>query len=458
MANTPEVTVGAPDGLGLRKVLINGKPVGKARSPGELRRILRRADLPDGQEIRWLGADGTTWPDRAWQRRTEACFMAAGLLATACPLFKIGQADSGNALTYGGRIAGVTILAAAVVELIAALAVFDYWRKRRIRYSGVAVLAGVVIAFLCSVILLVLQIGEQFNDYTLAGMILLAWSSVALYRLIRCKAWKGLRNPRKIAIGAIISFLLAGSNLAYSLVYVPYVRTPLILSGAEFKESSLDKAKKQMYATVRLSVRNSGQVPVYVLGSIYWIHGGPASSSADTKPENFKLIFDGEFITPGRVLNPGEVVTQDAVVEIKNPETLNYEAIRAQTEVYVIRKDRMTMTSAYARSLAGGEKIKREAEKGDPLGATYRYRSQISNSSEILNVTRGRQLITLWRVSSGDWPRIVVDVSPPGKRIAFDPLFPNANEKAFDRYGLTQVRGSTAQTPYPELLEKARAS
>ncbi|THA44959.1 hypothetical protein [Streptomyces sp. A1136] len=384
--------------------------------------------------------------------------MVLGLLATACPLFRIGLSDSGDALTYGGRIAGFTVLVAAVVELIAAAAAVDYWRKRRWSYSGVAVLAGVVLALLCSISFLFLQVGECFTGYTLVGIVLAIWSSVALFRLIRCRAWQGLHVPRKIAIGVIVSTLLAGTNLAYTQLYVPYVLPPVIQSGAEFRESILANGGAQMYVTVHLYVKNAGQVPVYILDSIYWIHGGPASSVSDAKAARDDLIYDGAFVTPvGRVLNPGEEVAQDAVVEINNPQKRAYEAVKAQTDVYVIRKDRMTMPSDYERSRVGAARLKREASGGDPPNAEYRYRSAISNSSEILNLTRRRQRISVWRVDNGEWPAIVVDVSPPGDRIAFDPIRPLKNQKIIDRYGLTRVRGSTAQMPYPELLQKARS-
>ncbi|MBT2447444.1 hypothetical protein J7F03_10225 [Streptomyces sp. ISL-43] len=462
MANTPEVAVGPPDDLGLRKVLIDGDLAGKARSHGELRRILDRAGVALGHhDIQWLGGDCTVWPDRVGRRLTIGLLMVFGFLATACPLFQIGISDSGDALTYGGRIAGVTVLVAAVVELAAAGAAFDYWGKRRWRNSGVAVLAGVVIALLCGISLLLLQIGERFTGYTVIGIALCVWSSAALVGLVKLRAWKGLRNPKKIAIGAIISTLLAGANLAYSQIYLPYVRTPLIQSGAEFKESSMKNGAAQLYVTVHLYVKNAGQVPVYILDSKYWIHGGPASSSSDVKPGAFELIYDGAFVTPvGSVLNPGEEVAQDVVVEIKDPTPRKYEAIRAQTEVYVIRKDRTKIPAGYERSGIGGKELAEEAkkEKGYPPDAKYRYRSEISNSSEILNVTRGRQRITVFRVVSGEWPRVVVDVSPPGERTEFDPVNPYAKEEVNDRYGLSPVRGSTVQTPYQELLEKARSS
>ncbi|MFE6836377.1 hypothetical protein ACFVFI_16310 [Streptomyces sp. NPDC057705] len=459
MANTRIVTVGAPDDLGLRKVLIDGRSVGRVWSEEELKKLLTREGVEDGHPIRFLGEDGTCWPDHAWSRRAIGGIVVFGLLVTACLLFPVGIADSGDALTYGGRIAGFTILVVAGVEVIAAAAAVDFWELRLWRYSGVVVLIGVVITFLCSTSVVLLQIGERFTGYTLIAIGLLVWSSAVLVELAKCRAWKGLSIPKKITIGVIGSALVAVANLAYAQIYVPYVTTPLILSGAEFKEANQEKAGASMYVTAHLYVKNAGQVPVYVLGSIYWIHGGPASGPPEVKATDYKLIYDGEFVTPvGQVLNPGEEVAQDVVVEIKDPEKRGYEAIRAQTEVYVIRKDRMTMATDFKRANLEKPSFGVRCEQGDPPGAKSRYWTNISNSTEMLNVTRGRQRITVWRVDSGDWPRVDVHVSPPGQRISFVPNLPLQNREATERYGLSQVRGATAQTPYRELLEKARST
>ncbi|MCP3754000.1 hypothetical protein [Streptomyces sp. TBY4] len=483
MANTRVVTVGAPDDIGLRKVEVDGIAVGKAWSSWEVERmLLKRAHLVfDPDSIHWGGKGSTDWPDKGgWQRRGIGFFMFLGLMATACPLFRIGISDSGDALTYGGRVAGVTILVVSLLEVFAALLCVDYWGKRRWRYSGVVVLAGVVIALLCGIAVLLLQIGERFTGYTVIGIALTIGSSAALAVLIRSRAWKGLRNPKTIAIGAIVSSLLAGANLAYSQIYLPYVKTPLVLSGAEFRESSLEKEGKKdgpLYVTVRMFVKNGGEVPVYILDSKYWIHGVRANNEEDVKGvKGVKddLVYHGEFVVPvGRALNPGEQVVQDTVVEISDPEGrkkgdpkapkgdskgLKYEALRAQTEVYVVRKDRMKIPPEYERSGTPERDLWRVVKDGKiPKNSEYMYQSEISNSSEILNVTRGRQRISVFRVASDDWPRVVVIVSPPADRIEFDPQNPLANEKAKTRYGLSAVRGDTAQTPYAELLEKARS-
>ncbi|MFD5423077.1 hypothetical protein ACFWJT_34305 [Streptomyces sp. NPDC127069] len=460
MANMPDVTVGPPDDLGWRKVSINGKCAGKVRSPGELRKLLQQAGLMPGHPVHWLGGDSLSWPDRTAQRRIIGSLMFIGFLLTAGLLLRIGWMDSQRALTFGERLAGYSILAAGLVELIAAGATLDYWHQRKRSYSGPFVLAGVAIVFLCSSSLLFLQIGERFTGWTVIAISFLAGSIVAGIELIRSRAWKGLRNPRRIAIGAIVPTLIAGINLAYTQLYVPTVTAPLIMSGAEFREASLDSTRSVLRVTVHAYVKNNGSVPVYILGSIYWVHGGPANDITQTRDPSFKLIYDGEFVTPvGRELDPGEEISQDSVVDIKDPDKLNYETLRAQTEVYAIRRDRMTLPAAYGQSRNPVEVLKREGKWNpkEPKDAKYRDESRISNSSEILNIARGKQYIRVWKVSFGNWSRIDVSISPPGNRITLDSHNTHYRQHLIDRYGLSLARGSMDQTPFKTLLEKARS-
>ncbi|MFD0357390.1 hypothetical protein ACFVHW_27165 [Streptomyces sp. NPDC127110] len=462
MPNTPEVSVGPPDLLGWRKVTINAKSAGKVRSAEEFRELLHHVGLACGHPVHWLGGDSTVWPDRTVRRRTVGVLMFTGLLATSCLLAWIGWLDCRNALTFGGRLAGYSVLAAALVQFAAALAALDYWHQRERRYSGVLVLAGVAIVFLCSSALILLQKGEHFNAWSWIAILFLLGSVAAGIELISSRAWKGLQHPQRIAIGAIVPTLLACVNLAYAQVYVPYATAPLITSGGEFREANLVRTGGPMHLTVHVYVKNEGRVPVYILGSIYWVHGGAANSMSKEKPPADHLIYDGEFVTPaGRELNPGEEVSQDVVVEIKDPEKVDYEALRVQTEAYVIRRDRMTLGSDYEQSRATVETLKKAGKwrPKEPDAAQYRNESGISNSSEILNIARGPQRITVWRVvPKGDRSRIDVAVSPPGDTIVFDPLNPLYNKPIIERYGLSKVRGAMDQTPFKELLEKARSS
>ncbi|MFJ8213712.1 hypothetical protein [Streptomyces sp. NPDC096033] len=458
MANTPEVSVGPPDDLGWRKVTIDAKCTGKVRSPRELQRLLQDAGLMPGHPVHWLGGDRLFWPDKTARRRIIGSLTFIGFLLTAGLLLRIGWKDSQNALTFGERLAGYSVLAAAVVELIAALAALDYWHKRKRSYSGAIVLVGALIVFLCTSSLLLLQIDERFTRWSAIAISFLIGSILVGIDLIRSRAWKGLRNPRRIAIGAIVPTLIACINLAYTQLYVPNVTSPLIMSGAEFREASLDRAKAVMRVTVHTYVKNNGSIPVYILGSIYWVHGGPANDITQSKDPAYTLIYDGEFVTPvGRELDPGEEITQDTVIEIKDPERLNYEVLRAQTEVYSIRRDRMTLPPEYAQSRIYGKALEREGKwrPDEPGEVKYRDASKISNSSEILNIARGQQYIRVWRLLFGNWSRIEVAVSPPGDTITLDSSDPHYRQRLIDRYGLSLARGSMAQTPFKRLLEKA---
>ncbi|MFC9294491.1 hypothetical protein ACFTWH_14555 [Streptomyces sp. NPDC057011] len=458
MANTPVVAVGRPDDLGFRKVTIDDKPAGKVRCPRELDKLLRHAGLAAGHEIDWHGGDGTVWPDHAWRRRAYGALMAAGLLATAYVFVLIGISDTFNALTYAGRLTGFTFFLAALIEVVAAAATVDYWQERHIKHSGILILIAVAGSLAANLVLLFVQIrGRTYTHWLWLWLTLIPWSIWALRVLIRSRAWKGLQNPRRIAIGVIISTFLALANTAYTQIYVPYATSPLVQSTAEYGSPSLNEERTKLFLPVHLHMKNSGQIPVYVLGSIYWIRGRLADS------KTYELITSDEFILPsGRPLNPGEEWSEDEVVTIKDPENKDfpYEAIKVETEAYVARKDRMAITDEYLYSRKGSQALEKAHQENDPPGPEapyYRYQSVISNSNEILNMTRGRQRITLWHTTSKSYPYLYANVAPPDERKPFDPNNRNANQENARRYGLTKARGSMTQKPFAEILESAQA-
>ncbi|MEV6727950.1 MULTISPECIES: hypothetical protein [unclassified Streptomyces] len=454
MENTPAVVVAPPDDIGLRKVVINGKFVGKVRSAHELQKVLRKAGLTFEDDIQWRGGNSTVWPDRPLPRRITGIAMGAGLLWTVCVLIHIGAMDSADALDFAGRITGFILLAMGVVEVLCILAVIDYWGRRKVAQSGPVALLGVSIALLTSLgMLLMHTLNRPYPWYAWIWIPHAIWSFWAMWMLaVRGRVWKGIHIPRRIAIGAIVSILLVVTNLAYGLVYVPSVAQPLVQSTAEFGTPSLDRKGEKMYLRVRLRIKNAGQVPVYVLGSIYWIKIRIAKDPGDI----YRVIKPGKFIEPpGRVLNPEEEYSTDVVAEIENPANLSHEAVRAETQTYVIRKDRLTMTADYEGSGKWRKELKKEGKDKDPPGPDVeymRYQSDISQSSELLNVIRGKERVTVWWVYSKGNPCLAVDVSQRGKKKAFDPDV----RHAVDRYGLAFVRGSIAETPFAELMKRAQ--
>ncbi|MFF3860553.1 hypothetical protein [Streptomyces sp. NPDC002209] len=463
MANTPVVAVGPPDGLGWRHVTINDRPAGQVRSMEALGKLIRGAGIASGIEPHWIGGNCTVWPDRPWYRRIVGTLMVVGLLVTACMLFVIGLKDTFGALTYSGRVTGIIFLLASVLEIGAALAAFDYWHNRKVSYSGMVVLLGASVSIAVGLFMLLMQVidGRRYTNYVPFWVIFTMLSVGAVCVLVRDRVWKTIVNPKRIAIGAVVSALLAIPNVTYTQIYVPYATSPIVNSAASFGKPSLNENRKSMYLPVHLYVKNSGQVPLYVLGSIYWIHGYPDMK----KEETFTLIRDGEFIKPpGRELNPGEEFSSDEVVEIPYPGKFVHGKLTVQGEIYAIRKDRMTIVGDYERSGKNLNVLKGKGLDKDPQGPQlkaekgetyFRYQTGISNSNEILNATRGRQRITLWYVHKNPYPYIYAVVEPPGDRVGFDINDPNRNKKAIDRYGLAHLRSSMQQKPFAELMDMA---
>ncbi|MFE2283647.1 hypothetical protein ACFXDJ_05660 [Streptomyces sp. NPDC059443] len=462
MENKAAVVVGPPDDIGLRKVVIDGKSEGKVWCPHELQKVLHRAGVAPEADIEWRGGNGTVWPACKWGRRIVGTIMAVGFLVTAGMCTWIGVHDSFDALTFAGRVTGFLFLFMAIVEVIAFAAVFDYWRKRRISYSGPALLLGSVVELLVGSVLLLMYVANRerpsYASSLLLWIALVLCSSWALWMLHRRQVWKTLRYPGRIAVGAIASTLLVITNLAYTQVYLPSMSRPLVQGSAEIGEPSLSKDGTKMYLRVRLHLKNSGQVPVHIIGSIYWIQAKLASYPKD----KFKLLKPGELVQPpGRELDPEEEISEDVVVEIKDPEKLDYEALTAQVEAYAFRQDRMSIDASYGKSGEWRGKLKKEGKDDDPPGPPpankeyFRYQSRISQSSELLNVTRGRERVTVWWLYRR-LPVVYVDVSSPHEKKVFNLKDPAGQRRAVDRYGLAFVRGSMAQTPYAQLLKEAQ--
>ncbi|MFJ8165322.1 hypothetical protein ACIRBY_30980 [Streptomyces sp. NPDC096136] len=461
MANTPVVAVGAPDAFGWRKVTIDDRPAGRVRSAKGLQRLLHRSGIPFAHDIRWHGGDGTAWPDHPCRRRVHGLLMATGLLATAYVFVRIGMSDTFTALTYLGRMTGFIFLLMAVTEVVAAAATFDYWGKREIRYSGTVILIGAAASLSASAVLLFIQLhGGRYTHWLLLWCALVPWSLWTLSVLIHGRAWKGLPNPRRIAIGVVISTLLAFANLAYTHVYVPSTTAPLIEITTAFGTPSLNEERTKLFVPFHFQVKNSGQIPVYVLGSIYWVYGKPVSAKPEDSARR-RVIRSDEFIQPsGRPLNPGEDWAQDEVAVIDRPAETPFETIRIETEAWVARKDRMAINNDYVTLRKQSSTLRKEKKDQSPPGPEspyYRYQGNVANSNEILNMTRGRQRITLWHTTDPSAPYVAVRLGPPDENKPFTPTSSPKEQRDRGRYGLSLVRGSVTQKPLAELRERAEA-
>ncbi|MGW0845914.1 hypothetical protein ACWD26_38420 [Streptomyces sp. NPDC002787] len=493
------IVVHPPDDRGLREITVRNKSVGRAWSLRDLRKILRRAgfphnvDLEDQARIRWIGGNSQLWPHLRWQRRAIGTAMVIGLAATGGILGKIGTIDAFRALTYGGRVAGVSFIAGALVEILAALAVFDYWRRRQIRYSGAAILVGVIIAVFANLLLLFVHIyGGEYTHYLWLWPTLLAWSLWALWILHRQSVWKVIPHPRSIGAGVAASAVLATANFTYSQVYLPYASKGAFPLSIVFGKPTLDQEANVLHLPARIRYKNAGKVRLYVLGGMWRIYGLATdfSESAremkdwkrDVNPPyeldfrrnsteaDWDLVDSGGFSAPGDWLEPGDDFKHERLVEI--PVNSKFDIIHADLELVVVRGDRGTLDRSFASSSKVSwdlETFKHQedapqwvAEPGDEY---IRYQSPIFHSNEILNVTRKPRYVTVWRVIpdfSDDNPPEKDDTDPyqqavislAGKEGEYKE---DEQQRTWERFGMSFVYGgSAAQVSFQGLVNSAK--
>ncbi|MFH9970135.1 hypothetical protein ACH4PR_54725 [Streptomyces mirabilis] len=421
--------------------------------------------------------------------------IAVGLIATAGLLLELGVAGTFSALTYAGRVAGSTFLVSSLLEFVAAAATFDYWGKRRARYSGAAVLIGVLISLAFSLALLIVQVaGREYTKYVWFWATLLAWSSWALWKMSREQAWKGIPHPKGLAVGASISALLAVGNLAYSEVYRPYMSTANISLELSFGVPHLSPDKKIMYLPLHIHYSNRSAINVNFLGTAYWVYGSDSKFSdtprvlKDWKRDvsdsgdrydmsryntsvDTQLIGSGQFFVPGNEMGPGDTFTEDKIIEI--PANSKYEVISTSAQILFMRADRGTLDYLYPKSRTlswdpNSPNLRHErdaplwvADAGDEY---LKFQAKIRHSSEVLNLTREPRNVTVWWVipNLSNHPHNGIDNSPYMMATISAPnseareLSHSDYDRLFDRYGVLYQESGTVRQPYAALLELAR--
>ncbi|MFE2584166.1 hypothetical protein [Streptomyces sp. NPDC059378] len=432
MSIRPWVVVEAPDARGLRRVTIGGETVGTSWSLRELRKTLDRlgypdVDVEDPASVCWRGGDSRTWPDRAWRRRTTSVLMMLGLVASAVLNGLIGWPDASGALTFAQRITGALFVLSALVQAAAAISVLDYWGRRQSRFSGAIVLLGVLMSFATDSLLLLMWLEErEYTPYMLAFMPLWCWALWALVLLLREKSWKGVPQPRKFAAGVFVSALLTSLSLAYSTMYQPAVAPMRFALKADFGTARADRARPFVQVPLKLSVKNTGEVSVYVIINDFTVYGRTAkySEQGELVKKRWKESFDkgtgtgeeselhvdqleyakissGRFYAPGTLLGSGREDTLQHVFEI--PRNVPYDLLRVDLQITFMRQDRGRI------DVDDFEKPNASWIKGSPYYChpsvcreSLRYHGRVHHNNNLVDVTRRPTYVTAeWSPTGG---------------------------------------------------------
>ncbi|MFE3636108.1 hypothetical protein [Streptomyces sp. NPDC059168] len=405
--------------------------------------------------------------------------VALGLLASAAVLFHVGTTDAFNALAYGGRVVGVIFVAAALVEVAAVLAVYDYWGKRAVRYSGAAVLLGVGTVTLTNLMFLITQIqGGSYTPFLWLWIGLMVWAAWAVWTLTRQNVWRRVPYPKSVAMSVVVSGVVGIAGLTYSQMYVPYstpVKVPFRIS---FGVPATSADGKSLHVPVNFEFRNSGSVRVYAVGTLWTIRGYPTkfdpkgNGMNEWKREMWdwgatlrhvryspsRMLATGNIVSPGARLDPGVDFSSDAVVDV--PLRSGFGRIEMTATVSYVRADRGKLGNNYVDSYEASWDTEKKDERhlrdapnwaANPGDEFYRYHSKIYHSSEMLNLTHATDYATAWWVlpkwQEGDYfakgdtdPYLKVSISrdPDGEEAL--------NDSEQEPYGMTTITLSTQRT------------
>ncbi|MFD9335637.1 hypothetical protein ACFWBF_14700 [Streptomyces sp. NPDC060028] len=475
MTKRPVVVVQPPDSRGLRRVDIGGEAAGGAWSPRGLRRILSRAGFPEDMDIedraaiRWREGDSSVWPDRKGRRYGTVAFMTAGLLGCAALLAVVGMPDAFGALTFAGRVSGFLFILAGVVEVAAAAAAIDFWGKRHVKYSGSLVVLGALVALATNSLFLLVWFQEQESTHYLQAFVpLWCWSMAALWLLYRHHAWEKIPHPKGFAVGVTVSALLAASNLAYSAVYQPYAKQPLLIVKATFGKPRSDPKRPVVYLPLTIHVENTGTVPVYILASAHSTYGRTATFTAgDTQLKDWKedlewdedtelhvgstgftVLHTGSIVAPGSWLDQGDVITEERIVEL--PKNAPYDVIQATAELQIMRKDRGKIDEAAFSS----PHYSWSKEERKYFGCTAEicddhifYRARLRHNNNLINVTRKPRYVTSYRAVNAEGSYFGAHIGPLNSKGEL-----SGDEEPSERYGVMNYPSGTVTVPFATLL------
>lgn len=355
-------------------------------------------------------------------------FLTVGLISTAVEFAWLGSEDVNGALTYAGRLTGVALLCAALLELVAAAVLADCRDSRTpFQYSPAMVLLGVLASLFVNLGLLVLQVESwSYSHYLWVWLLLTLWSVQALRLLHAQHKAKAFDIPRAkaIVIGASVTGLISIANFGYTQIYQPYMTPAEIATTVELGSAQVKGGV--VTVPVRVTSKNIGNVGVYALGSLYQLTAGRAVYTdkartigdwqhaindgqtdlfryEDEANRGYELLAQGRIMQQGHKLDPGMEVASEKIVQF--PLANSYDTLNASGDVVFMRTDRAALVSdVYAQSgRSSWHKDNSQASERHAPGwvaqkdtKTFQYRSPITHSNALLEYTRSTRYVTLW--------------------------------------------------------------
>ncbi|MEU5160499.1 hypothetical protein AB0G74_12935 [Streptomyces sp. NPDC020875] len=343
---------------------------------------------------------------------------AAGLVVAAALLLWIGRTDVLRAPTFAGRITGLLFVLFGALAAAGAAASFDYWGRRKFRYSGPIVLAGSIGAFITTGLLCLLWLPRtEFTPHSFVFIPLWFWSLWALWTLGRHHAWEGIRHPKGFTAGLTATALATAVNLGYTTVYQPHFSPTALAVDTAFGTPVADPVKPVIHLPLTITVRNLGTVPVYALQTRYRVLGRTSDFHSDLRAESpeewqsdlsttteregyadraeFYSVNSGSFIPAMETLQPKEKRVKETVVQVSK--SADFNEMVALAEVFLLRHDRGRLGKEFATDQPSW--AKRPGEKDLVACGDCQYFAHygaLSPATYVSEVTRHQRYLTTW--------------------------------------------------------------
>lgn len=400
---------------------------------------------------------------QTWRSRVSLAVMLLTLIATTALLARFGTEDFAHALTFPGRITGAVLLLVALTSLLGAAGVLDHWVRHSFAYSGLVALIGSFAALLTNVLILVEMVRDGDSKWFPALFAALsagsAWAVATVWRTSVV-----IPAPKRVAAAVIVSSVIAVANFGYQNLYVPYQRETRPLITLSMGKAVLSKDRKAFSVPVDITLRNSGSVGFYVLGTEFHAMGlrvplsprdrlrrqwrddaAQWSRSSEVNPLSRREVHQpGELVEAepwmpqGQWIESSDTFATRLVVQL--PMNTPYDQVAFYATASLARKDRLVLQpplNFVANSWDGHQAtglLKEDQKRGvDSLI----YRARVHENNALDEYTRDPRFVTVYWRFGPQGANVITSIARQGEQ---DRILSGAEQRELvSRYGLVDL-------------------
>jgi hypothetical protein len=416
------------------------------------------------------------------------------LALVGCLYIGIGFEDTFSDLTFASRLIGAIVFLCGAIIFSAGFAAWQVqrialrmasgedgpWDKPLLRACSSLTIAGIVIAFLSSLILLM----AQLIIYELTGMVVV-WVLIALSSLWAFTQTRKAHLPvsfgaKNLISGLSVALLVPILGIAYTEFYLPSVSPEDLLVSASLSRATLN-GSSEADIPVSITLTNQEQVGIYVLAAYYDVigHTGAISKaspsdfltnedSAATDLQTIRryvrspgsyLLQEGPITSAGSFIDPGSNFDFKDTVSIPVP--TSYDTIEVTVSLTVMRNDRATLDPAFGSSAThswnshGHNVVSAPKWVLDGLPSSTHFlewygRLEPSRLAGLMSRTRTVYVWYLLPSYSGTTePNINADVSTTGTEPST--WTPSDSQRNYEHYGLEFLDGGDSTVAVSQL-------